>query len=186
VRSQGCERGGSTVWKSKTESSLRGLPCNCSIGHESRHRELRTPAAMLLLSYKTYIYTNPSPPLSPVHLPPMLSPPQLDPPTFLLFPSAHLVAPEARWGPEAQQRNGHAQIWNESRVCAARRPHLPRPGVHGPGRPVVAPEGGDASTPCSARTPPSDRDFPPSRRTFKSAKTKAERWPPCPPFCAMA
>ena len=32
-------------------------PWNCSIGLESRHHELQTPAALLLFSYRVYMYT---------------------------------------------------------------------------------------------------------------------------------
>ena len=96
--------------------SLRALPCNCSIGHESRHCQHITPAAMLLLSYRVtvYIHTPPPPPSCPsppytitssaghptflpsyflsVHLPPILSPPQLD--TLLsCFPTVLLKCP---------------------------------------------------------------------------------------------
>ena len=55
-------------------------------------------------------------------------------------------------------------------MCAARRPHLPRPGVHGPGRPVVAPEGGDASTPVAPEPP-----HPTATSRLHAGRSKAQR-----------
>ena len=52
--------------KAKAVSSLRGLPRNCSIGHESRHRKHITPAAMFLSFLTGLYYTLPNGPLGPL------------------------------------------------------------------------------------------------------------------------
>ena len=50
--------------KSKTARSLRRPLCNHGLGHETRHQQRHTQAAMLLLSYRViYTHSPPHPPL---------------------------------------------------------------------------------------------------------------------------
>ena len=66
--------------KSKTARSLRRPLCNHGFGHETRHQQRHTQAAMLLLSYRVIYTPLPTPPPPPVHLLPILPPTQLDTP----------------------------------------------------------------------------------------------------------